>query len=92
MLKSVDKVKKTLTDYYFQILVEDAVSPVFGRVFVRLLRTVKIKAVFTRKDRDKAEFSTMLHPIYSSPRDEEEEERYDISEDGEERLLGDMFD
>ena len=92
VLESADEVEKTSTDYYFQILAEDAVELVFGRVFARLLRGVKSKAVFTRKDREYEELRTMLHPELSTSEDEEESEGYDISEDGEERLLGDMFD
>ena len=92
VLELVDKIQKTSRDYYFQILAEDAVEKVLGRFVARLLRAVKTKVVFTRKDREKVEFSTMLHPIYSSPRDEEEEERYDVFEDDEENPFGNMFD
>ena len=72
VLESVDEVEKTSTEYCFQILGDNAVEPVFGRVFARLLRAVKTKAVFTRKDREKVEFSTVLDPALSSLEDEEE--------------------
>ena len=85
-LESVDEVKTTSTDYYFQILAEDAVEPVFGRVFARLLQGVKFKAVFTRKDREYEEFRTMPHLACSSPRDKEEAEGHDISEEEEHNI------
>ena len=88
----VVEVEKTSTDYYFQILADESVDIVFGRVFARLLRGVKTKAAFTRKDREYEELRNVLHPVLSSSRDEEEAEGYDISEDDEESPYGNIFD
>ena len=90
--KPVVEVEKTSTDYYFQILADDAVEPVFGRVFARLLRGVKTNAVFTRKDRDYEELGALLHPPFSIPPDEEEEEGHDGSENDDESLGLNIFD
>ena len=92
VLELVGEVEKTSTGYYFQILVENTIEPVFGRVFARLLRAVKTKALFTRKDREYEELRTLLRPPPSIPRDEEEEEEHDISEDDEESPFGKMFE
>lgn len=46
LAESTNLGKRISTDYYFQILADDSVEKVFGRVFARLLRGVKSKKPF----------------------------------------------
>lgn len=60
--------KRISTDYDFQILADDSVEKVFGRVFARLIRRVKSKKPFKVPGEENLSASNVSHTTHSSGR------------------------